>query len=857
MSRLPERNHPCFHCGLTVETDRFLLAPTEPTNRTGETLEFCCNGCKQAYMLIQREGLGGYYDARTDYASRPEDGSVPEEALYRALEQKIASEDGGIKEGTFLIRGIHCASCVWLNEKILRNIEGVVSVTVQLATSRVHLRWDPARTSLAQLARAVSKVGYRLLPVQEKDNTLLRQASTELLKKMAIAGFFTGNIMLVSIALYAGALSFIDAITKHFFQYVSWVMATPVLIYSASEFYRGAWTAIRNRVLAMDILTAAGISLAYFYSVYVTVTAQGEVFFDAVCFVVFAILIGRFLESRIRLKTWYYTQNLISYIPDFARVVKDRESAIEDWIEDSVFNIVPVEDVKPGDFLVVRNGEALPVDGRLLSESAETDESALTGEFKPRTRSLGEVLTAGSRAAGYAPIALEALTSHKESTLARIMKMAEESLRERPRSERIAETTAAVFIAFVLLGGAATFYYWAFVRGSVPGAILNTLSFLIVACPCALSLSIPTAILVSMQRAFSRGCLIHKAEHLEILAKARQMAFDKTGTITTGHMHVAGVDLPGLEGAGQDTEAERRSAELLRMAAAIQTQTGIQHPIVRAFLESPRDVPVLPGAVGGRTAGEASAAEYADVVYHTGRGVEARSGRTVYHLGSIAWLQELGYDVYDASASHEVVTCVAFGSKGETGAAQLLCVFRLLDTIRPEAVDVVKALNRSMHTELLTGDQAPAAALVCEATGIKAWQASLSPEQKRDRVTAMRRGGVTVMLGDGVNDTVALSAAQVGVTFADASRLALYSADILLLKSDLSLLLFLYRLSRRTRVKIYQNLALSFGYNLLLLPLAFFGHVTPLLGAIFMSLSSITVVSNSLLLMRAGEEGRR
>lgn len=844
MSRLPERSHPCYHCGLTVETDRFQLPATESANKTGETLGFCCNGCKQAFLLIQQEGLGGYYDARTDYASRPEDGSVPEEALYRAIEHKIVSEEDGLKEGTFLIRGIHCASCVWLNEKILRGIEGVVSATVQLATSRVHLKWDPARTNLAQLARAVSKVGYRLLPVQEKDNTLLKQASTELLKKMAIAGFFTGNIMLVSIALYAGALSFIDAITKHFFQYVSWMMATPVLIYSASEFYRGAWSAIRNRVLAMDILTAAGISLAYFYSVYVTVTAQGEVFFDAVCFVVFAILIGRFLESRIRLKTWYYTQNLISHIPDFARVVKDRQSRPEDWRDDSAFNVLPVEDVRPGDFLVVRNGEALPVDGRLLSDSAETDESALTGEFKPRTRSCGEVLTAGSRAAGSSPIAIEALTSHRDSTLSRIMKMAEESLRERPRSERIAETTAAVFIAFVLLGGFATFYYWAFVRDSLPGAILNTLSFLIVACPCALSLSIPTAILVSMQRAFSRGCLIHKAEHLEILAKTRQLAFDKTGTITTGHMHVAGIEIDG-----QPSGDGQRSAELLAMASAIQRQTGIQHPIVRAFLEAPRSPTDGVGGAG-------SDIDYSSVVYHTGRGVEARSGAKVFHLGSIAWLRNLGYAVREDSASDAVVTWVAFGMQRDEGPAELLCVFRLLDTIRPEASAVIHALNRSMHTELLTGDQAGAAAFTAEATGIQAWHASLSPEQKRDHVMAMRRSGVTVMLGDGVNDTVALSAAQVGVTFADASRLALYSADILLLKSDLSLLLFLYRLSRRTRVKIFQNLALSFGYNLLLLPLAFFGHVTPLLGAIFMSLSSITVVSNSLLLMRAGEEGR-
>lgn len=828
----------CYHCGLPVETDSFRL------QSAAEELHFCCNGCKNAYLLIQQEGLGSYYQSRTDFASRPDEKQMPEEALYRALEDRIASkgQDGeqSFLEGTFLIRGIHCASCVWLNEKILRNIDGVISAEVQLVTSRVHLKWNPEKTDLARLARAVSKVGYRLLPVQEKENVELKKASVSLLKKMAVAGFFTGNIMLISFSLYAGMFSFMDELTKQFFHFVAWLMATPVYLYSASEFFKAAWASIRNRVLGMDILTASGLSLAYFYSVYVTLTGKGEVFFDAVCFVVFAILIGRFLESRIRLKTWYYTHNLISHIPDFARLLNAGVD-IDDLDEESQVRITPLEDVRIGDRFVVRNGEALPVDGRLLSESAETDESALTGEFRPRQRKAGEILTAGSRAAGEKAIVLEATSTHATSTLTRIMSMAEESLRDRPRSERIASRAAAIFIGFVLLAGVATFFYWFEIRNDLPGAILHTLSLLIVACPCALSLSIPTAILVAMQRSFSRGCLIHKAEHLEILAKAKHFAFDKTGTITTGKMHVSRID--GCS-AG-------KAPEYLLLAAQIQASTGIEHPLATAFIESaPKHQRLRRDDI--------------ETTYLTGRGVQAlvpvniagggadSFAKAAYHLGSLPYLEELGYGI-GAVSLDGIATPVGFG-RTLNGQRELLCVFQLQDTIRPEAASVVAELNKAGDTELLTGDGEQTAALVTQGTGLRSFQASMTPEQKRDRIAELRKTGVTVMLGDGVNDTVALSAAHVGITFAEASRLALYSADILLLKPDLRLLTFMTRLSRRTRMKIVQNLSISFGYNVLLLPLAFFGYITPLLGAIFMSLSSICVVLNSLTLMRAGAE---
>lgn len=833
----PETTISCYHCGLPVETDRFRI------RTDAEEMHFCCNGCKNAYLLIQQEGLGSYYQLRTEYASRPDDTEMPEEALYRILQDRIATkgQDGNQSylEGTFLIRGIHCASCVWLNEKILRSIDGVISAEVQLVTNRVHLKWNPEKTDLAHLARAVARVGYRLLPVQEKENIALKKASVDLLKKMAVAGFFTGNIMLISFSLYAGMFSFMDSLTKQFFHFVAWLMATPVYLYSASEFFKAAWASLRNRVLGMDVLTASGLSLAYFYSVYVTLTGKGEVFFDAVCFVVFAILIGRFLESRIRLKTWYYTHNLISHVPDFARRLSE-SADIDDLDDESQITIIPVDDLKIGDRFVVRNGEALPVDGRLLSASAETDESALTGEFRPKQRKAGEILTAGSRAAGEKPIVLEATSTQATSTLTRIMNMAEESLRDRPRSERIASRAAAIFIGFVLFAGVATFFYWFEIRNDLPGAILHTLSLLIVACPCALSLSIPTAILVAMQRSFSRGCLIHRAEHLEILSKTKHFAFDKTGTITTGKMHVSRIDGCSAE----------KAPEHLLLAAQIQASTGIEHPLATAFIESVAEHHNL---------------YRNDLItkYHTGRGVEAtlanpaRDGAetidaVVYHLGSLVYLAEQGYTI--GSVSHEgIATPVGFG-RSSNGKRELLCVFHLQDTIRPEAGAVVSELNHRGHTVLLTGDVEQTAASVVEKTGLQSFHASLSPEQKRDHIAELRKTGITVMLGDGVNDTVALSAAHVGITFAEASRLALYSADILLLKPDLRLLTFMIRLSRRTRMKILQNLSISFMYNALLLPLAFFGYITPLLGAIFMSLSSISVVLNSLNLIRAGAE---
>lgn len=816
----------CYHCGLQIldHKNNFKLS----TENDDQDLRFCCNGCKQAYLLIQDQGFGNYYKVRTDYATRPDNTNSIDESLYSIIEDRLKSKEpvNPVLDSVFLIRGIHCASCVWLNEKILQNVEGVESVEVQLVTGRVRLKWNSEITNLSNMAKSIARVGYRLLPVNQANFDSLNQISTTLLKKMAVAGFFTGNIMLISISLYAGSFSFMDSLTKQFFHYVSWLMATPVYLYSASEFFKSAWAAFRNKVLGMDILTASGISLAYFYSVYITLIADnGEVFFDAICFVVFVILIGRYIEQRIRLKTWYFTQNLVSQIPDFVRLVKESNTTM----------IAPIDEIKVGDQFVVENGETLAVDGRLLTELAEVDEAALTGEFRPKQKKLGEILIAGSRSLGKQPIYIEATSRHDSSSLYRVKKMADESLHQRPRSQRLAEKVAAIFIGFVLVGGFATFGYWYFYKTDLSAAIIHTVSFLIVACPCALSLSIPTAILVSMQRAFSNGCLIHKAENLELLSKAKNFVFDKTGTLTTGKMHLARIDLFTLN-------SQNQNLNYLGLARKFQSLAGIEHPITTAFLNEKDTVSSDENNKENKSS--------ITVNYITGQGIEAYKNHATYHLGSIKYLQSLGYQLPQIHNT-ELLTPVAFGRK--TDRFEPLCIFQFSDTLRAESKPTINYINTKLkgHTELLTGDNRSTAELIANQTGITTYQSTLSPEQKRNRIHELRKSDFTIMVGDGVNDTIALSEANIGITFAEASRLALYSADILLLKPDLSLLTFLVQLSKQTKTKMIQNLSISFGYNILLLPLAFLGFITPLLGAIFMSLSSICVVINSLTLMKS------
>lgn len=790
----------CFHCGNPL--------PEVPV--VYQDHSFCCNGCNAAYRIITESGNGDYYTHREAFAPTVRDSR--DRGLYEAWEKKIPVRDGQAS-GLFVVEGLHCASCVWINEKVLKSVPGVQSAAVQLSTSRARISWNPLETSLSQIAASVASIGYRLVPV-EAGMGQSHTASRSLLKKMTVAGFFAGNVMLLSIALYAGYFSFIDRYTKNFLQLTGFLMTLPVLFYSASVFFKNAYHALRNGALSMDVLTATGISLAFSYSTYAFLTESGEVFFDSICFVVFIILSGRYIESRLRLKSMYYVDNLRKRTPRSAFVLKEGE-----------YCTVLIEDILPGAMVRVEAGSIIPADGILRQKGAEVEESMLTGEARPVFKRERDVLLAGVKA--ITPLEMEVTAPPSESALSRIGEMVERSLEVTPAVMRFTDRASRWFISFALVAAAMTFAFWQFYRGDTHAAVLNTITLLIAACPCALSLAVPTVLTVSVQRAFSGGCLLKGNAAMEYLSKARNLAFDKTGTLTRGEPEIVQIEI-------HDPLYSR--VYLAGLSALLQKKADVRHPIARAFLkydqEQITEEPALP--------------EVTNVEYIPGQGVRAWSGDTEFLLGNRALLAKANLGV---PLIQETGAMAVYLARRSRVGVQLMGIFLLRDVLRAEAPDVFARL-RGYHLTIITGDSPANAQSVAQELDIAEVFAEQSPEQKLERIRALKQTGTTVMVGDGINDSIALASADVGISFANASEISLHSADVLLLKNDLRQLLYLIRLSRAARRIIVQNLSISFVYNILLIPMACMGWIIPLTGALFMSISSLTVVLNALRLSR-------
>lgn len=835
----------CYHCGETIK-ENYYIHKVENTE-----YHFCCNGCLQAYLFIRDLGLNDYYKHREDYASKPEFDYI-EEALYDYIENELKSKlKSNVLEKTFYIKGIHCASCVWINEKVLGKLEGVIEAQVSLSTNRVQIKWDSNKISLKEIGNTIYKIGYVLVPINEKNETPIKSYSDTLLKKMAVAGFFMGNNMLISASLYAGYFDFMDPVTKFFFHWMSFFLTIPVYFYSASEFFKSSYVSLKNKVIATDLLTSVGISLAFFYSIYITITNQlhREVFFDAINFVVFVILIGRFIESRLKLKTWYYKNNLNSINPEVVKTLKNHHLILrfkdktvlkvdENYsLKNTDFEYKKLEEVQEKEIIIVSPQEIVPLDSILLNSKAEVDESSLTGEFKSILKHYKDLIVSGSKNISNTILFLEVKHNYKQSTISRILELADRSLLNKSRYETISTKISSIFIVLVLTLGLMTFLYWCFFKQDLSNAILFTLSLLIVACPCALSLSIPTAMIVGLQELFSKGCLVQNSQLLETIAKSKVIAFDKTGTLTQGNLNIykiySKVELLYLK-------------NIINLLNNYQRELQIQHPISKAFykLEQENNNQIIFHL--NRKIDLSLENQNFQAKYYPGLGLKLSSDTINLWLGSESWLKSFGYriDYNIKKEKGDILVLLGYESPQEK---IIFAYFLLKDQLKENVEVIIPKLNLTHKTILLTGDNEENATWIQEKTQIQKIYFSLKPEDKAKIIQEYQKHNQRIlMIGDGINDTIALKQADAGISFITASNLALYSADIFLLNPDMKVIYFLVNFTKLIFRKIKQNLTMSLVYNLILLPMAFLGYLSPFVGAVFMSLSSITVVLNSL-----------
>lgn len=712
------------------------------------------------------------------------------------------------------VGGMTCASCVTRVEKALKKVPGVADATVNLATESARVVYAPADQMEAQLRRAVRNAGYEPRAVE--------QAATEDLSPWA--GFAPVAIGLaLSLPLVVPMVG--ELLGRHWMlpAWLQFVLATPVQFILGARFYRAGWHALKAGTGNMDLLVAIGTTAGWALSMWLWL-AQGvdHLYFEASAVVVTLVLLGKWLEARAKRQTTTAIRALQALRPETAHVLMPDGSEAD----------VPLEEVLAGDRLVVRPGERIPADGIVEQGATHADEAMLTGEPLPVAKGVGARLTGGSiNAEGR--VVLRATAVGQESVLSRIIRLVEDAQAAKAPIQRLVDQVSAVFVPVVLAIAGVTLGGWLLAGAGVEDALIHAVAVLVIACPCALGLATPAAVMAGTGIAARHGILIKDAQALELAHRVDTVAFDKTGTLTVGQPRlVAFVAVPGVD-------------EALQLAAAASLQSGSEHPLARAVVAAARE----------RGLAVASPDAVRAVV---GRGTEGEVAGRSYLIGSLRWVRELGVSLapLDAQVQRlqgEGATLSALVERVTEGLA-LRALMAFADEPKPGAAEAIAELRRrGKRLVMISGDNRSAALAMARRLGLAAEDvlADVLPGDKAQKVAALRAGGhVVAMVGDGVNDAPALAAADVGIAMGTGTDVAMHAAGVTLMRGDVGLVAGALDISHRTVVKIRQNLFWAFAYNVAGIPLAALGYLNPVVAGAAMALSSVSVLTNALLLKR-------
>ncbi|WP_321966773.1 heavy metal translocating P-type ATPase [Burkholderia cepacia] len=736
------------------------------------------------------------------------------------------------------IDGMTCASCVGRVEKALAAVPGVARVAVNLATERASVHGAGALDA-ATLIAAVTTAGYRASLADASSAGATAGADAQPAgaaqdpeTRKRLEAIRERDLVIWSAVLSAPLIApmLVAPFGIHLMPngWVQLVLASIVQFGFGARFYRAAWHAVKARTGNMDLLVALGTSAAYGLSLWMLLRGtghSGHLYFEASAVIVTLVRFGKWLESRAKRQTTDAIRALNALRPDRARVV-----------EHGVERDVPLAQVRVGTRVSIRPGERVPVDGRIVSGRSHIDESLITGESLPVPKDDGDPVTAGS-INGEGALVVETTAIGAETTLARIIRLVESAQAEKAPIQRLVDRVSEVFVPAILGIAVLTLIGWLIAGAGTETAILNAVAVLVIACPCALGLATPAAIMAGTGVAARRGVLIKDAQALELAQRTTVIAFDKTGTLTEGKPSVTAFEAVGVP-----------HDEALALAAAVQRQSD--HPLARAVVAA-HDADV---AARGSAVPPASAADARAVA---GRGVEARVGGQLLALGSTRWRDELGIAVppaLDARAAEleRAGNTISWLMRADAPRA-LLALIAFGDTVKPGARDAIAALSaRGVASVLVTGDNRGSAAAVAAALGIGEVHAQVLPDDKARVVAELKRthGGIVAMVGDGINDAPALAAADVGIAMATGTDVAMHTAGITLMRGDPALVADAIDISRRTYRKIQQNLFWAFVYNLVGVPLAALGWLNPVIAGAAMAFSSVSVVTNALLLRR-------
>jgi len=717
------------------------------------------------------------------------------------------------------IGGMTCASCVARVEKALNKVPGVESATVNLATESARITVQSTDVTEARLRRAIRDAGYE---------PLTAQAAEAASQSAAWTGFASvGWGLLLSAPL---VLPMLGDLLGHHWMLPAWLqfaLATPVQFILGARFYKAGWHALKAMTGNMDLLVSLGTTAGWLLSVWLWLNAHEghapHLYFEGSAVVITLVLLGKWLEARAKRQTTEAIRALHALRPDKAH-----------WISDEGEVDVPVAEILAGDLLAVRPGERIPLDGELIEGQTQVDESMLTGEPLPVSKSMGAALTGGS-INGDGRVLMRVTAVGHETVLSRIIRLVEDAQAAKAPIQRLVDKVAEIFVPVVLLVAVLTLGVWLFMGASFESALIHAVAVLVIACPCALGLATPVAIMAGTGVAAKHGILIKDAQALEMAHRVQTVAFDKTGTLTVGQPRL----IAHLAAPGHD------AATALAWAASV--QSGSEHPLARAVLKAAQAQGLTTDAPQ-------------DLVAVPGRGVQAQVGGRSLLLGSLRWLQQEGMDsamwAKDIEALHaQGATLSALAERGPQGLQGVL-LMAFGDEPKAGAAQALAALReRGLKLVMISGDNQAAAEAMARRLGLRPEEgevlADVLPGDKAAQVQQLREGGrIVAMVGDGVNDAPALAAADVGLAMGNGTDVAMHAAGITLMRGDVALVGDALDISARTVAKIRQNLFWAFAYNVAGIPLAAMGYLNPVIAGAAMALSSVSVMSNALLLKR-------
>jgi Cu+-exporting ATPase len=786
-----------------------------------EELNFCCKGCQGVYHLLKSDGLDSFYDKLGNKTITPplnlDDDDLSKFDTDSFMNNYTYVNKDGFYEVDLIIEGIHCAACVWLNEKILHDTQGLLEANINFTSNKAKIVWDNDVLKLSDIILRIRSIGYNAYAY---DSSIADEKATkskrEYFIKMSVAVIASMNIMMLSVAKYTGFFTGITPEVMNMIHIGEFLLSTPVLFYSGWVFFKGAYFGLKNRILNMDFLVSSGALLTYIYSLFILFGAKGESYFDSVAMIITFVLVGKYLEV-IGKKSAVDTLDKIKSSLPLEAVVIDGENKKQ----------VALNSISIGDIIEIKSGEKVPVDGTIIKGEGTFDEASLTGESIPVFKKTGDLVYSGTINTNNL-VHFEVTKDFKNSTFSSIVTLLEDSLNSKPEIQDKANEVSKGFTVSILSLSLFTFCIWYFFgldlgfdydgTNHFEKSFIVAISVIVIACPCALALATPIASLIGISELAKKGLLFKEAKFIESLAKVNTVVFDKTGTLTKGELSVVKASIH---------DDSKYKLELLHSLLDSST-----HPIsksVKKYLLSKYDLKLE---------------EIFDIKNIDAKGMSAKfndsKGETLKLLGGNLDLMieekiecnfTIDNSVYIFAIDNEIIA-----------------TFELVDEVKDYALDLIEYLQeKDIEVIMLTGDNEQVASKVSTSLNIKKHLSKQTPITKADYIKKLRgEGKIVVMVGDGVNDSVALSNADVAIAMGTSADISMEVSDIVLLNSSLTSLKDAFEISNRTYKFIKQNLAISLIYNMITIPFAMFGFVIPLVAALSMSLSSLLVVLNSL-----------